>query len=98
MNDPRRAEARRLRQETRMSLAQLRDHFGVSRDTMADWLFLRFMELLGRDRSSLRYRLSIHETADVGAATRSWAAEIGVAAEAFQRATIIAGVARDQDD
>src|ERR1044071_5322429 len=39
MNDSRRAEARRLRQETRMSLAQLRHHFGVSRDTMADWLW-----------------------------------------------------------
>jgi transposase len=39
MDDPRRAEARRLRQETRMSLAQLRHHFGVSRDTMADWLW-----------------------------------------------------------
>jgi hypothetical protein len=39
MNDPRRDEARRMRVETRMSLAQLRDHFGVSRDTMADWLW-----------------------------------------------------------
>jgi DNA-binding XRE family transcriptional regulator len=39
MNDRRRDEARRLRAETRMSLAQLRDHFGVSRDTMADWLW-----------------------------------------------------------
>jgi hypothetical protein len=39
MNDARRAEARRLRQETRMSLAELRHHFGVSRDTMADWLW-----------------------------------------------------------
>jgi hypothetical protein len=39
MDDPRRAEARRLRQQTRMSLAQLRHHFGVSRDTMAGWLW-----------------------------------------------------------
>ena len=38
MDDPRRAEARRLRCETRMSLAQLREHFGVSRDTLTDWL------------------------------------------------------------
>jgi hypothetical protein len=60
----------------------------INSDATLILLFLRFMELLGRDRSSLRYRLSIHETADVGAATRSWAAEIGVAAEAFQRATI----------
>jgi transposase len=39
MNDPRRDEARRLRIETRMSLAQLREHFSVSRDTMAEWLW-----------------------------------------------------------
>jgi hypothetical protein len=39
VDDPRRAGARRLRLQTRMSLAQLRDHFGVSRDTMADWLW-----------------------------------------------------------
>ncbi|BCJ53963.1 hypothetical protein Asp14428_54380 [Actinoplanes sp. NBRC 14428] len=37
--DPRVAEARRLRAETRMSLAQLRTHFGVGRDTMAAWLW-----------------------------------------------------------
>ncbi|MEV4636178.1 helix-turn-helix domain-containing protein [Actinoplanes sp. NPDC049548] len=37
--DPRAVEARRLRAETRMSLAQLRTHFGVSRDTMAAWLW-----------------------------------------------------------
>jgi hypothetical protein len=37
-DDPRRSEARRLRMETRMSLARLREHFGVSRDVMADWL------------------------------------------------------------
>lgn len=38
MNDARKDEARRLRLETRMSLAQLRDHFGVSRDTLTEWL------------------------------------------------------------
>ncbi|WP_199510509.1 helix-turn-helix domain-containing protein [Nucisporomicrobium flavum] len=37
--DPRAVEARRLRAETRISLAQLRKHFGVSRDTMAAWLW-----------------------------------------------------------
>ena len=36
--DPRAAEARLLRARSRMSLAQLRDHFGVSRDTLAAWL------------------------------------------------------------
>jgi hypothetical protein len=39
MTDPRRAEARRLRSTERMTLQQLRDHFGVSRDTLADWLW-----------------------------------------------------------
>lgn len=38
-DDPRAVEARRLRAETRISLAQLRKHFGVSRDTMAAWLW-----------------------------------------------------------
>jgi hypothetical protein len=39
MADPRRDEARRLRVETRVSLARLCNHFGVTRDTMADWLW-----------------------------------------------------------
>ncbi|MFI5493017.1 helix-turn-helix domain-containing protein [Actinoplanes sp. NPDC051859] len=38
-NDPRATEARRLRAETRMSIAQLREHFDVNRDTMAAWLW-----------------------------------------------------------
>lgn len=37
--DPRAAEARRLRAETRISLDDLQQHFGVSRDTMAAWLW-----------------------------------------------------------
>ncbi|MFI5932784.1 helix-turn-helix domain-containing protein [Actinoplanes sp. NPDC051494] len=37
--DPRAAEARRMRAETRMSLTQLGEHFGVSRNTMAAWLW-----------------------------------------------------------
>lgn len=60
----------------------------INSDPVLIQLFLRFVELLGRDRSSLRYRLSIHESADVAAATRSWSSEIGVSIEAFQRATI----------
>ena len=32
------AEARLLRARSRMSLTQLKDHFGVSRDTLAAWL------------------------------------------------------------
>jgi transposase len=51
-------------------------------------LFLRFLELLGCDRRELRYRVHIHESADVAAAQRSWAAEVGVPVEQFQRPTL----------
>jgi hypothetical protein len=60
----------------------------INSDPVLILLFLRFVELLGRDRASLRYRLSIHESADVTAATRSWAHEIGVPEDNFYRATI----------
>jgi transposase-like protein len=39
MNDLRRAGARRLRATARLSLSQLRHYFGVSRDTLAEWLW-----------------------------------------------------------
>jgi hypothetical protein len=51
-------------------------------------LFLRFVELVGVDRRELRYRLSIHESADVAAATRWWADVASVPPEAFQRPTL----------
>jgi transposase len=51
-------------------------------------LFLRFMEVEGADRAELTYRLSIHESADVEAATRSWAAVVGIPAESFRRPTL----------
>jgi Homeodomain-like domain-containing protein len=51
-------------------------------------LFIRFVELLGVDRTLLHYRLSIHESADVVAATRSWAEVVGIPPEAFQKATL----------
>ena len=38
MNDPRRDEARRLRADPGLSLAQLRQHFGVGSGTLTDWL------------------------------------------------------------
>lgn len=51
-------------------------------------LYLRYVEILGVDRAALTYRLSIHESADVAAATTWWAAEIGVPEARFRRATL----------
>lgn len=47
-------------------------------------LFLRWLELLGHDRSELEYRLSIHESADVGEATATWSEVVGVPAASFK--------------
>jgi transcriptional regulator with XRE-family HTH domain len=51
-------------------------------------LFVRFVEALGVPRQQIKYRVSIHETADAEAATRWWAARIGVPVEAMQRPTL----------
>jgi transposase-like protein len=48
-------------------------------------VFLRYVEVLGVARSALTYRLSIHETADIAAATRWWAAAVGAPVERFRR-------------
>jgi hypothetical protein len=51
-------------------------------------LFVAFVEELGVPRASLKYRLSIHESADVARATRWWAEQIGVSPDGFQRPTL----------
>ena len=51
-------------------------------------LFLAWLGVLGVDPGRLRYRLSIHESADVPAATAYWAEVVGVPAERFARATL----------
>ncbi|NES26580.1 resolvase [Micromonospora terminaliae] len=51
-------------------------------------LFVRFVEATGRSRQELRYRVSIHETADADAAGRWWAAQLGVDSDSFQRPTL----------
>lgn len=51
-------------------------------------LFLRFVELLGVDRGDLRYRISIHESADAVAAGRWWAGVTGVPFGEFRRPTV----------
>jgi hypothetical protein len=62
-------------------------HF-INSDEGLILLFIRFVELLGVDRTLLHYRLSIHVSADVEAATRSWAEAIGVPPASFQRPTL----------
>ncbi|GIF08767.1 helix-turn-helix domain-containing protein [Actinoplanes siamensis] len=51
-------------------------------------LFLRYVTLLGVSSGQLRFRLYIHESADVTAATMWWAGLVGVAAQDFQRPTL----------
>jgi hypothetical protein len=42
----------------------------------------------GVPAENIRFRVAIHETADVAAAVAWWAAFVGVAPETFQRSTI----------
>ncbi|PZF99174.1 helix-turn-helix domain-containing protein [Micromonospora deserti] len=51
-------------------------------------LFLRFLQACGVDRAVPTYRVSIHETADPGAAERWWAARLGLPIHRFRRATL----------
>ncbi|MFF3775470.1 hypothetical protein [Streptomyces sp. NPDC002232] len=51
-------------------------------------LYLRWLDLLGVERDRLRFRVSIHESADVAGAERFWAELAGVEPSAFQRATL----------
>ncbi|WFE63861.1 helix-turn-helix domain-containing protein [Micromonospora sp. WMMD714] len=47
-------------------------------------VFIRFVEATGTPRETLRFRVSIHETADSEAAVRWWAERVGVPVEAFR--------------
>ncbi|WP_197682441.1 hypothetical protein [Jiangella sp. DSM 45060] len=51
-------------------------------------LFLRWLDLLGVDPARRKYRVNIHESADVAAATAHWAEVVGVSVERFARATL----------
>ncbi|MGY0233273.1 resolvase [Longispora urticae] len=51
-------------------------------------LFLGFLRGSGVAEDQISYRLSIHETADVPAATRWWAERVGVVPERFANATL----------
>jgi transposase len=56
----------------------------VNSDPRLVEMFLRFVEATGVARHELRYRLSIHETADVAAASRWWAERLGIELERFR--------------
>ncbi len=53
--------------------------------------FLRFLEMAGIGRDRLRYRVHIHESADVEAATRYWTALVKAESEQFHRPNIKQG-------
>ncbi|GLU46913.1 helix-turn-helix domain-containing protein [Nocardiopsis ansamitocini] len=48
-------------------------------------LFLRFLAAMGVEKDRLGFTLSIHESADIGAATEFWAGVVGVGAERFNK-------------
>jgi transposase-like protein len=60
----------------------------INSDPMLVELFLRFLEAQGFPRDQLKYRVSIHESADADAATRWWADRIGVSTGRMQRPTL----------
>ena len=51
-------------------------------------LFLAFLRAAGVSGDRIRYRVSIHESADVPAAVRWWAGQVGVAPDVFQPTTL----------
>ncbi|GGV14523.1 hypothetical protein GCM10010182_38950 [Actinomadura cremea] len=50
--------------------------------------FLRFLEVAGIQTDRIRYRLHVHETADVEKVTGWWAELVGAPAQLFQKPTI----------
>ena len=57
----------------------------INSDPRLILLFLRYIELLGTGPAQLTYRVSIHETADIPAATKWWSEVVGVPVERFRR-------------
>jgi transposase len=51
-------------------------------------LFLRFLAAAGVPQRNIRFRLSIHESADVERAVRWWAEFVGVTPDTFQKTTL----------
>ncbi|GAA2456146.1 hypothetical protein [Streptomyces macrosporus] len=51
-------------------------------------VYLSWLSLLGVEKERLRFRVMIHESADVGAAERFWADLVGVEVSALDRTTL----------
>ncbi|MDK1348702.1 hypothetical protein QNO09_36650 [Streptomyces sp. 378] len=62
-------------------------HF-INSDPNVISFFLRRLDVLGVERERLRFRVSIHESANVASAETFWAALVGVEPSTFQRATL----------
>lgn len=60
----------------------------INSDPALILVYLRFLECVGEDRHQLKYRIHIHESADVDAAGRWWADLVGVPVERFSRPTL----------
>lgn len=60
----------------------------VNSDPALIKLFINFLDKAGVSRQRLRYRVLIHESADVAAATRYWASVTAVAPDQFARPVI----------
>lgn len=61
-------------------------HF-INSDPNVVSFFLRWLDVLSVERERLRFRVSIHESADVTGAEEFWAGLVGVETSAFQKAT-----------
>jgi hypothetical protein len=62
-------------------------HF-INSDPNVISFFLRWLDALGVERERLRFRVSIHESANVQGAEEFWAGLAGVAPATFQKATL----------
>ncbi|MEU3930495.1 hypothetical protein AB0E85_00305 [Streptomyces sp. NPDC029044] len=62
-------------------------HF-INSDPNVISFFLRWLDVLGVERERLRFRVSIHESANVARSETFWAALAGVEPSTFQRATL----------
>jgi hypothetical protein len=60
----------------------------INSDPNAICFFLRWLDVLGVERERLRFRVSIHESADAQEAEEFWADLAGVAPATFQKATL----------
>lgn len=60
----------------------------VNSDVRLIRLWLRFLELMGVTEDRIRFRLLIHESADVEAALASWARDVDAPRAQFQRPTL----------